>query len=170
MSALAKAFNKQINNEFHSAYLYLSMSTYCAENGFVGFANWLRIQAQEEMTHAGRMYDYALSRDMKLEFNVIEAPQTKWKNPLDVMQTGLKHEKFITKSLNDLTDLAIKEKDHATQIFLSWYVTEQVEEEQNFTDIINALKIINCEGQGLLMLDREMATRTFVDPTANATA
>ncbi len=168
MSTMTDALNEQIKNEFYSAYMYLGMSAYFADMGLPGFANWMRIQAKEEVTHATKMYDYVLSRGGRVQLKAVDAPPSSWDSPLAVMQAGLEHEKFVTKCLNELTDLAVKEKDHATQIFLSWYVTEQVEEEQSFSDIVNALKLIKGEGQGLLMLDRELASRVFVDATQTA--
>ena len=168
MSKMIDALNEQIKNEFYSSYMYLAMSAYFADMGLPGFANWMRIQAKEEITHATKMYDYVLARGGKIALKAIDAPPAAWKNPLDAMQAGLTHEKFVTKCLNELSDLAVKEKDHASQIFLTWYVTEQVEEEQNFSDIINALKLIKGEGQGLLMMDRELGVRVFVDETQAA--
>lgn len=165
---MVDALNEQIKNEYYSAYMYLAMSAYLADLGLPGFASWMRIQAQEEVTHANKMYDYVLSRGGKIELKAIDAPPKAWKSPLDVMQAAFAHEQFVTKCINDLTDLAVKEKDHASQIFLAWYVTEQVEEEENFTDLVNALKLIKGEGQGLLMLDRELGTRVFVDETQEA--
>lgn len=162
------ALNEQIKNEYYSAYMYLAMSAYLADLGLPGFASWMRIQAQEEVTHANKMYDYVLSRGGKIELKAIDAPPKTWKSPLDVMQAAFAHEQFVTRCINELTDLAVKEKDHASQIFLAWYVTEQVEEEENFTDLVNALKLIKGEGQGLLMLDRELGTRVFVDETQEA--
>lgn len=164
------AINEQIKNEFYSAYMYLAMSAYFADTGLPGFANWMRIQAKEEITHATKMYDYILSRGGKVSLKAIDAPPASWKNPLDAMQAGLKHEKFVTTCLNNITDLAVKEKDHASQIFLHWFVTEQVEEEQSFTDIVNSLKLIKGEGQGLLMMDRELQARVFVDTTQSPAA
>ena len=162
------ALNEQIKNEFYSAYMYLAMSAYLADLGLPGFASWMRIQAQEEVTHATKMYDYVLTRGGQVVLKAIDAPPKSWKSVLDVMQAGLTHEKFVTKCINDMSDLAVKEKDHASQIFLAWYVTEQVEEEENFTDLVNALKLIKGEGQGLLMLDRELGARVFVDETQEA--
>jgi len=171
MNTMIDAFNEQIKNEFYSAYMYLSMSAYFADLGLPGFAAWMRVQAQEEVTHATKMYDYVLARGEKVVLKAIDAPPATWESPLEVMKAGLEHEKFVTKCLNELTDLAVKEKDHASQIFLSWYITEQVEEEQSFGDIVNALKLIKGEGQGLLMMDRELGARTFVDETqSNAEA
>ena len=162
------ALNEQIKNEYYSAYMYLAMSAYLADLGLPGFASWMRIQAQEEVTHANKMYDYVLSRGGKIVLKAIDAPPKAWKSPLDVMQAAFAHEQFVTRCINELSDLAVKEKDHASQIFLSWYVTEQVEEEENFTDLVNALKLIKGEGQGLLMLDRELSSRVFVDETQTA--
>lgn len=163
MNKMIDAFNEQIKNEFYSAYLYLSMSAYLTDTGLPGFASWMRVQAREEVTHATKMYDYVLSRGGKIALKAVDEPPAAWKNPLDIMQAALKHEQFVTKRINELTDLAVKEKDHASQIFLSWYINEQVEEEQNFGDIVSALKLIKGEGQGLLMMDRELGARTFVD-------
>lgn len=165
MSKMIEAFNEQIKKEFYSAYMYLAMSAYLADAGLPGFASWMRVQAKEEVTHATKMYDYVLSRGGKVVLKAIDMPPAEWKGPLDVMQAALEHEKFVTGCLNELTDLAVKEKDHASQIFLSWYITEQVEEEQQFGDIVSSLKLINGEGQGLLMMDRELGGRTFVDET-----
>ena len=145
--------------------MYLSISAYFADMGLPGFANWMRVQAQEEVTHATKMYDYILSRGGKVVLKAIDAPPAAWKSPLAVLEAGLAHEKLVTKSLNELTDLAVKEKDHASQIFLAWYITEQVEEEDSFSNIVNSLKLINGEGQGLLLLDRELGARTFTDET-----
>ena len=170
MTKLPDAFNEQIKNEFYSAYMYLSMSAYFADLGLPGFASWMRVQAQEEVTHATKMYDYVLTRGWQVQLKAIDAPPLTWKDPLAVMEAGLEHEKFVTKCLNELVDLSVKEKDHASQIFLSWYITEQVEEEQSFGDIVSALKLIKGEGQGLLMMDRELGGRTFVDETQTAAA
>ena len=165
MSKMFEAFNEQIKNEFYSAYLYLSMSAYFADLGLPGFASWMRIQAKEEVTHATKMYDYVLSRGGKISLLPIEGPPAAWESPLAVMEAGLEHERFVTKKLNELTDLATSEKDHASRIFLAWYITEQVEEEQSFGDIVSALKLIKGEGHGLLMMDRELGARTFTDET-----
>ena len=150
--------------------MYLSMAAYFADLGLPGFASWMRVQAKEEVTHATKMYDYVLTRGEKVELKAIDAPPLAWKSPLAVMEAALSHERFVTKCINEMTDLAIKEKDHAGKNFLEWYVNEQVEEEQSFTDIINALKLIKGEGQGLLMLDRELGGRTFVDETQGTAA
>ena len=170
MSTMMDAYNEQINKEFYSAYMYLSMSAWFADLGLPGFANWMRVQAKEEVTHATKMYDYVLSRGGAVILKAIDTPPASWDNPLAVLQAGLEHERFVTKCLNELMDIAVQEKDHASQSFLAWYVNEQVEEEQTFGDIVNALKLIKGEGQGLLMMDRELAARTFVDATQTPAA
>ncbi len=168
MSKMFDAFNEQIKNEFYSAYMYLSMSAYFSDTGLPGFASWMRVQAKEEVTHATKMYNFVLARGARITLKAIDAPPSTWKSPLAVMEAALQHEQFVTKSINDMTDLAIKEKDHASRNFLVWFVDEQVEEEQSFGDIVNALKLIKNEGQGLLILDRELGARTFVDETQTA--
>lgn len=169
MSKMIGAFNVQINNEFYSSYLYLSMAAYFSDKGLSGFASWMRMQAKEEITHGTKMFDYVLARGGLITLTAIPAPPVMWKNALEVFEDGLAHEKLVTKSLNTLIELSVKEKDHASQIFLSWFITEQVEEEQSFGDIVNALKLIKGEGPGLLMLDRELGTRNFVDTTQEST-
>ena len=163
---VSSALNKQLNNEIYSAYLYLSMSSYSGSIGLKGTANWFMVQYQEEMVHAMKIYNFLGSRGEHTELAAIAAPPSEFKNLLDMFQQTLKHEQFITASINELTDLALVEKDHATHIFLQWFVTEQIEEEENDRDIIGKLKLIGDNGQGLLMLDAELATRVFVPPPA----
>ncbi|GFO54695.1 ferritin [Geomonas sp. Red276] len=165
---LRTAMNKQLNNEFYSAYLYLSMSSYAGAIGLKGAANWFYVQYQEEMVHCMKFFSFINSRGVNVELGQIAAPPTKFKSLLDMFQKTLKHEESITASINDLTDLALSEKDHATHIFLQWFVTEQVEEEENDRDIIGKLKLIGDNGQGLLQLDNELATRVFVPPPTTA--
>lgn len=165
---LCNALNKQLNNELYSAYLYLSMSSYAGSIGLKGSANWFMVQYQEEMVHAMKFYSYINSRGEHTELAAIAAPPTKFKNLLEMFEQTLTHEQFITSSINELTDLAQNEKDHATVIFLQWFVTEQIEEEENDRDIIGKLKLIGDNGQGLLMLDTELAARVFVPPPATA--
>ncbi|GAW66639.1 ferritin [Geoanaerobacter pelophilus] len=165
---LCNALNKQLNNELYSAYLYLSMSSYAASIGLKGSANWFMVQYQEEMVHAMKFYNFINSRGEHTELAAIAAPPTEFMNLLEMFEQTLSHEQFITSSINELTDLALSEKDHATVIFLQWFVTEQIEEEENDRDIIGKLKLIGDNGQGLLMLDAELAARVFVPPPATA--
>ncbi len=158
------ALNKQLNNEIYSAYLYMSMSAYSTFIGLKGFANWFMVQYQEEMTHAMKFYDYINDQGGQVRLMALAQPMTEFESPLDMFEKTLEHEKFITKCINELVDLAISEKDHATNIFLQWFVTEQIEEEGNDNDIIAKLKLIGDNGNGLLMLDKELATRVFTPP------
>ena len=161
---MEKAFNEQIKWEYYSAYLYLSLSSYFTSLGLPGFANWMDIQFQEEQFHARRMFDYVNEKGGRCILQAIEAPPSVWKAPLAAFDFALKHEYQVTKRINDLMTLAQKENDHASAIFLQWFVSEQVEEEASFGDTVNKLKLVG-DGSGLFMLDRELATRVFVQPT-----
>ncbi|HBA89522.1 MAG TPA: ferritin [Geobacter sp.] len=165
---LIAALNKQLNNELYSAYLYLSMSSYAGSIGLKGSANWFMVQYQEEMVHAMKFFSFINSRGEHVELAAVAAPPTEFPSLLGMLEQTLAHEQFITSSINELTDLALSEKDHATNIFLQWFVTEQIEEEENDRDIIGKLKLIGDNGQGLLMLDAEMAARVFVPPPTAA--
>lgn len=164
------ALNEQIKYELYSSYLYVSMSAYFSENGLNGFANWMMVQAKEELTHANKLYGYLISRGASIKLLPIEAPPSSWKSPLAVVQEGLTHEQFVTSRFNMLMELADKSKDHASKIFLQWFVTEQIEEEENFTDLVNKLKFIKNDGSALFMLDKDLAARVFVDDTQAGTA
>ena len=161
---MGDALNKQINNEIYSAYLYLSMSAYSTSIGLKGFANWFMVQYQEEMTHAMKIYDYVNGQGGQVKLMAIAQPPTEFGSPLEMFEKTLKHEKFVTKCINDLADLAIEEKDHATNIFLQWFVTEQIEEEANDNEIISKLKLVGKEGNRLFMIDKELAARVFTPP------
>ncbi len=158
------AINKQINAEFHSAYLYLSMSSYFQSIGMAGCANWMKVQYQEELAHATHFFDYVLERGGRVELAPIGEVEVDFDNVLQVFQKTLAHEITVTGLINNLMDVAIHESDHATKSFLQWFIDEQVEEEANVEQILNNLKLINGEGQGLLMMDREMQARVFVNP------
>ena len=161
---LEKALNEQINAEFYSAYLYLSMSAYLTDISLMGFSNWMRAQFEEEKFHAMKMYDYLLERGGKVKLKSIEAPKHKWDGIIDVFKDVLEHEQHVTSLINDLMSLAIAEKDHATANFLQWYVDEQVEEEATVSDLLAQLKLVDGKGSGLFMLDREAAQRQFTEP------
>lgn len=165
---MEEALNEQINAEFESAYLYLSMATWFEEKNLEGMANWMMIQFKEEQTHALKFYNYVVERGGRVLLKPIKGPQTEWKSVLEVFEETLKHEHLVTSLINNLVDLAIKEKDHATNNMLQWFVAEQVEEEANGERIINMMKLIGDNVQGLYMLDRELATRVFVDATQAA--
>ena len=161
---MTQALNGQINKEMYSAYLYMSMSGYSNRIGLKGFANWFMVQYHEEMFHAMKMYEYVQRQGEDVILKRIETPANTFKSALDMFKKTLAHEQYITQSINDLMELAIEKKDHATQIFLEWYVTEQVEEEDNDNDIIAQLNLIGDNPQALLMLDRELAARAVTVP------
>lgn len=157
--------NKQVNAELEAAYLYLSMSAYLASNNLSGFSNWMKIQFEEEQFHALKLYDYIIERGGNVSLTAIDKPKTKWKDIVDVYKDVLAHEEKITSLINNLVDLAIQEKDHATVNMLQWYVAEQVEEEAGVSEILDQLELIGGKGSGMFMLDREMKQRTFTPPT-----
>jgi len=161
---MVKALNSQINKEMYSANLYMAMSAYSSNIGLSGFANWFMVQYQEEMLHAMKFYNYIVDQGAKVELQAIEKPAQEFGTTLDMLNATLEHEKFITRSINDLVDLAIEEKDHATNIFLQWYITEQIEEEGNDNAIIDKLKLAGEEGNGLFMIDKDLAARVFNPP------
>lgn len=163
---LEKALNRQINAELYSAYLYLSMASHFDAANLAGFSNWMRVQAQEEITHAMKFYDFVNKRGSRIVMAAIDGPPTKWKSPLEVFEQVLAHEQKVTGLINTLMDLAIEERDHMAKELLHWFIAEQVEEESSADKIIQDLKRIGASGEGLLMLDRELAARVFTPPTA----
>jgi ferritin len=163
---LQEAVNEQINKELYSEYLYLSMASYFDAMGLPGMANFMKVQGQEERFHAMKFYNFVSERGGRVVLKAIAEPQVDFENVLDVFESSLKHEHFVTKSINELMDLAIKENDHASKSLLNWFVDEQVEEEASFENIVNQLRLINGQGHGILMLDRELGQRIFTPPTA----
>ncbi len=157
--------NKQINAEYWSAYLYLSMSGYCAEIGLAGAANWMRIQYQEEISHALKFFDYIIDRGGRVELMPIAEVPKKWNGVINIFEETLKHEQKVTSLINSLMDVAIEERDHAAKSFLQWYVDEQVEEEDNVRTILDQLRLVDGGGNGLFMIDKDLAQRVFVDAT-----
>lgn len=161
---MTEALNAQINKEIFSSYLYLSMSSYAAFVGLPGIAHWFYIQAKEELVHVERFHDYINSHGQRVLLDAIEKPASEFTSALGLFEEALKHEQFVTKSVNELVDLAVTERDHASQIFLQWFVTEQTEEEQNASDIIAKLKLAGDQGGGLFMIDKELSARVFTPP------
>jgi ferritin len=161
---MEKAINDQINAELYSAYLYFSMAAYCDSINLKGFSNWMRVQTMEEETHIKKFYDYLSSRGGRVLLSKIAAPPSEWDSPLAVFEHVLEHEQMVTGRINDLVDLSVKLKDHATNSFLKWYVDEQVEEEESADGVIQSLKLNENNPGGLFMLDKELAQRTFVPP------
>lgn len=165
---MRKALNGQVNVEFYSAYLYLSMEAYFESLSLKGFVNWMRCQTQEEIVHAMKIYDHINERGGRVKLTAIEAPKIEWKSPLDAFEGTLAHEQKVTGLINDLVDLAMSERDHASNSFLQWYVDEQVEEEDSVGIVIDKLNLIGDAPEGLFMIDRELAVRTFTMPAATS--
>ncbi len=155
------AFNKQINEEMYSSYLYLSMAAYFEAVNLPGFAHWMRTQVQEEMFHAMKFFNHIGERGGEVELMAIKEPRKKWDSPRQVFEDSLKHEQYITGCINKLMDLAVEVRDYAGQNLLKWFVDEQVEEEDTFTDVLEKLKRIGDNDALLLMQDLEMAKRPF---------
>jgi len=158
---IENALNRQINAEMYSSYLYLSMSAFFESENLKGFAHWMRVQAQEELVHAMKFFDYVHERGGTITLTAIDAPPTKWQSPLAAFNHVFEHEQKVTGLINGLVDLAISENDHATNNFLQWFVTEQVEEESSADEIVQKLKLMGDAPGGLFMFDRELGQRVF---------
>jgi len=156
---MTKALNKQLQKELYSAYLYLGMSAWCSENGYAGGANWFMLQHKEEQMHAMKVYNYLLDQGAHIELLGLKASKTDYAGLLSCFEKSLAHEKGMTKSTNDLCDLATKEKDHATYTFMQWFVNEQTEEEASLNDIIKRLKLVG-DTNNIFMIDNQLAERT----------
>lgn len=162
---IEKELNDQINAEFWSAYFYLSMAAYFENNNLPGFANWMKVQYQEEILHVMKFFNYVNDRGGRVLLKPIDAVKTEWKDEIEVFEDILKHEQKVTGLINNLVNIALGEKDHATHNILQWYVSEQVEEESNVDEILQQLKMMEGNKHGLLMLDRELKQRTLIDTT-----
>jgi ferritin len=156
---IENAINKQINAELWSAYLYLSMSAHFESINLGGFANWMRVQAQEELGHAMKFYHHVIERRGRVTVAAIAAPSISWKSPMNAFEDAFKHEQKVTGMINDLANMAAGEKDHATANMLQWFIDEQIEEELSTDAIVQKLKMIGTNTGGLYMLDRELAQR-----------
>jgi ferritin len=156
-----KALNDQLNAELYSSYLYLSMNAYFKTANLNGFANWMYAQAQEELMHAMKFYDFINQRGGSVVLDKIDTPPAQWDSPKAVFEDTLKHEQKVTGLINALVETALSENDHATNIFLQWFVTEQVEEEDSVGDVLEQLKLLGDAKGGLFMMDRELGKRTF---------
>ncbi|MBA3474459.1 MAG: ferritin [Rubrobacter sp.] len=158
--AIQDAMNEQIKNEFYSAYQYLSMAAYCESANLPGFASWMRTQSQEETEHAMKFYDFILARNGRVVLQAMDQPVVDFSSPLEVFEQALEHEREVTTMINDLYGLAVRENDYASQAFLQWFVTEQVEEEKNAGDVVDTLKMVGEKSESLFLLDRELGGRT----------
>jgi ferritin len=161
---MVKALNEQINAELYSAYLYLAMAADFQSKNLEGFANWMRVQTQEEMVHAMKFFDFIVERNGKVELEAIQKPPVSWPTPLAAFEAAYKHEQLVTDKINKLVELAQSAKDHATESFLKWFVDEQVEEEASADRIVQKLKLVKESSGGMLMIDHELGKRVFNPP------
>ena len=161
---LQEAFNDQINKEFYSEYLYLAMKIYFQEQNLQGFVNWFDVQVQEEHAHAIGMFDYLNERGGKIELRAIDKPVVEGNTPLEIFEHVLRHEEYVTSRINHLMDVAEEVKDRAALHLLDWYLKEQVEEESTVGGVLATLRLIGDDKKALLMLDKDLAARTFVQP------
>jgi len=157
--AVQDAINEQIKNELYSAHQYLSMSAYCESATLPGFAHWMRAQAQEEREHAMKFYDFLLNRNGRVVLQAIEQPVVDFGSPVEIFEQALEQEQKVTAQINELYGLMTRENDYASQAFLQWFLTEQVEEEKNVRDVLETLKMIGDEGETLFLFDRELGKR-----------
>ena len=165
---VANALIVQLNKEFQSAYIYLGMSAYASKSGLNGSSSWFLIQYQEELAHAMKLFKYLENHQVTINLPEIKKSNVEFKAILDTFKKALAHEMAMSANLNELSDLAMKNKDHATYNMLQWYATEQVEEEATLNTIIDKLKLVGDNGYGLYAIDQELGTRVFVDPTPKA--
>jgi len=165
---IEKALNAQLNKEFFSSYLYLSMSSYFESKNLTGMSAWMKIQADEEHLHAMKFYAYVIQKGGRAILTSIETPKSDWKSVVEVFEDTYTHEQFITASIDELVHLSLEVKDYATHNFLQWFVTEQVEEEANVTKIIDDLKMVGENNYGIFMLDRELGARQPAPPAPAA--
>ncbi len=159
---MEKLLNEQINKEIFSSNLYLSMCSYFLDKELDGFANFFRVQAQEELFHANKQFDYVHNVGGKVSMMAVEAPETNFKNIIHVFELTLKHEQLVSKSINNLVKNALAENDYATHAFLQWFITEQVEEEANVNNLLSKLKMIGDNSSALYLLNTELKARVFV--------
>jgi ferritin len=160
---IEEAMNAQLGFELGSAYTYLSMAAYCEDESLPGFAHWMRLQYREELDHADKFFNFIVDRGGRVRLEGIDKPKTDFSSPLEIFEVSLENEKAVTDAINELYTLTTKEQDYASQAFLNWFVTEQVEEEKMVTELIDALKRVGGSGDALLLLDRELGRRTLPD-------
>ena len=168
---MTRALNEQVRAELYSSYLYLAMSAHFSAANLPGFANWMRVQAQEELMHGMKIYDFVIARGGRAELLAIEKPPFEWASPLEVVEEVFRHEKKVTGLIHALVDLAAGEKDQATSNMLQWFVEEQVEEEANAREIVEKVRMASGEGGSgfLYILDRDLGMRPAkLGPVASA--
>ena len=159
------AISEQATKEFYSAYLYLQMAAWFENQTLPGFANWMKVQAQEELSHGMIFFNYVVERGGMMELGAMEGPPADYASPLDIFENALAHEEMVTGLINHLMDMAIEEKDYATKARLDWFITEQVEEEANASELVGKLKLIANDSNGLFVLDKDLTARVFVMPS-----
>ena len=157
--AIEQALNDQVQKEFHSAYIYLSMSAYFEAENLTGAASWMRKQAGEEQEHALKIFDFILDRGGHVALQAISQPAAEYASPLAVFENAYAHERKVTQSIHDLYALALRENDYPTQVMLQWFIDEQVEEEKTSSAIMAQLKMVGDSPAALLMIDRQLAAR-----------
>ena len=162
---VAQLINHQVNKEFYSAYLYLDFANYLAAKGLDGFANWYRIQAQEERDHAMLFFDYLHHNTIEVALEAIDKPEWKRGEVIDLLKAGLAHEEYVTSLINDIYDAAQQVKDFRTVQFLDWFVKEQGEEEANANDLITKMEMFGADARGLYLLNSELKARVYVAPS-----
>ncbi len=165
---MEKELNEQVNKELYSAYLYMAMAAYAASIGLNGFAHWFSVQAKEEFTHTEKFYHFIIERGGRVKLATIDEPPHDFKHALGIFEETLKHEQLVTQRIHNLVALARKENDFATDNFLQWFVAEQVEEEASVDEILQKIKLTGGEGNGLFMIDQELAMRVFAPPVKGA--
>ncbi len=163
---MEKAINEQVNAELYSAYLYLSMQAHFESQNLKGFANWMSVQTQEEVMHAMKMYKFIIERGGKVTLKAIAGPETDWKSSVAVFEQVAAHESKVTGLINNLVNMAIEEKDHATNSFLQWFVNEQVEEEASAGEVLGKVKLAQQAPGAMFMIDQQLAQRVFTPPAA----
>lgn len=164
---LLKNLNEQVNFEIYSSYTYLAMASFAESIDLSGFANFFRVQAQEELFHAMKLYDYVFQKGGFVELEAIDKPNHKYEDIIDVFQKGFEHEQLVTSKIYKLADIASEEREHATMSLLRWFIDEQVEEEDNFHSLLKKVKRCKDNPAALYMMDDELATRVFTPPTTN---
>lgn len=167
---IANALNTQVSREFYSAYFYLSMSAHSDTLGLKGFASWFMAKYNEELLHAMKIYQYILNQSAQVKLLPIDQPPSMFDGPLAMYEATLAHEQQVTKNINDLIDLAMSERDHATQIFLHWFITEQIEEEATVSEIIAKIKLVGGRGDGLFMIDNQVGQKVSLPATTSSVA
>ncbi|MFC2055333.1 ferritin [Chloroflexota bacterium] len=158
--AVQEAMNEQIKNEIYSAYIYLSMSAHFEAVNLSGFAHWMRMQSEEELEHAMKFFHYINDRGGRVELRAIDQPPVEWGSPVEIFETALAHEQKVTAMINNLYEIALKEKDYPSQVMLQWYIDEQVEEEKTAGEIVETLKMFDKRDTAILLLDRQLAQRS----------